>query len=77
MSVTSAQFCQEYARHRAEEGRAIRGAELKALPYLGSGPHARQWTVRAASFDAFVAQVAKPMAATGPIDVLDAGAGNA
>jgi SAM-dependent methyltransferase len=76
MSAMSAQFCREYARHRAGEGRALRGAELKALPYLRSGPHARQWAVRAASFEAFVAHVAKPMATAGPVDVLDAGAGN-
>jgi ubiquinone/menaquinone biosynthesis C-methylase UbiE len=76
MSVPSAEFCREYARHRAAEGRALRGAELKLLPYLRHGPHARQWAVRAATFDAFVAHVAKPMAAKGPINVLDAGAGN-
>lgn len=76
MSITSAEFCREYARHRAAEGRALRGAELKALPYLRHGPHARQWAVRAATFDAFVSHVARPMAAAGPIDVLDAGAGN-
>jgi SAM-dependent methyltransferase len=76
MSVTSAEFCREYARHRAAEGRALRGADLKALPYLRHGPHARQWAVRAATFDAFVAHVARPMSATGSIGVLDAGAGN-
>lgn len=76
MSVMSAKFCREYARHRAEEGRTLRGTELKALPYLRRGPHARQWAVRAASFDAFVARVAQPMTAAGPMDVLDAGAGN-
>jgi ubiquinone/menaquinone biosynthesis C-methylase UbiE len=76
MSTVSAEFCRAYARHRAEEGRALRGAELKTLPYLRSGPQARQWAVRAASFDAFVTRVAMPMTTVRPIDVLDAGAGN-
>ncbi|HEY2446888.1 MAG TPA: class I SAM-dependent methyltransferase [Rhizomicrobium sp.] len=76
MTATSTEFCREYARHRAEEGRAVRGAELKALPYLRSGPLASQWAVRAATFDAFVAHVANPAGSTGPLDILDLGAGN-
>ena len=71
-------FRAEYAAHRATEGRAHGPAELLALPYLVSGPLARQWRVRARTFDAFVRRVLIPEARTAarPLAVLDVGAGN-
>ena len=74
MSGLSAQFCAEYARHRASEGRGLNGEAQRALPYLKTGPLARQWGVRARSFDAFVRHVLRP--AGRPLDLLDLGAGN-
>jgi SAM-dependent methyltransferase len=79
MSDTSLQqFARDYAAHRAEEGRGYAGDELLALPYITSGPLARQWAVRARSFDAFRQRVIQPMAKmlARPLDVLDLGAGN-
>lgn len=75
MQVAS-NFYAEYARHREHEGRALRGTALKSLPYLRSGPLARQWQVRARSFDAFVSYVVKPFEGSSPLDILDLGAGN-
>lgn len=68
----------DYAAHRAAEGRGHRREELLRLPWLESGPLARQWAVRARTFDAFVARVVEPMAnaAERPLRVLDLGAGN-
>lgn len=77
MSVPSSVFRREYARHRANEGRRLRGDQLRSLPYLSEGALARQWAVRARSFDRFVRRVLKPISAAGPIDLLDLGAGNA
>jgi len=76
MSIPSVDFRREYARHRASEGRALRGEQLRSLPYLAEGVCARQWTVRARSFEAFVDRVLRPMSSVGPIDLLDLGAGN-
>src|ERR1700722_18981869 len=76
MNVSRAQFFHEYARHRAGEGRAIRGEELRSLPYLRKGPLAQQWAARARSFDVFMKRIIGPMAVRGPLDVLDLGAGN-
>lgn len=76
MSIPSVDFRREYARHRAGEGRAVRGDQLRSLPYLAEGTLARQWAVRARSFDALVDRVLKPMSSMGPINVLDLGAGN-
>ena len=70
------QFREEYARHRAKEGRALRGEQLRSLPYIFEGALARQWAVRARSFETFVHRVLKPLSAAGPIDLLDLGAGN-
>lgn len=71
-------FCREYGAHRAAEGRDYKGAELLSLPYLKAGPLARQWTVRARTFDAFMKHLVRPMsrAAGRPLQVLDMGAGN-
>ncbi|MET0395672.1 MAG: class I SAM-dependent methyltransferase [Longimicrobiaceae bacterium] len=73
-----ARFRAEYGAHRAAEGRGHDGAELLALPYLRAGPLARQWAVRARSYDAFVRRVLAPAAAErgGPVRLLDLGAGN-
>jgi SAM-dependent methyltransferase len=68
-----------YAEHRAREGRGpLAAAELLALPYLDRGPFAREWQVRARSFDAFVREVLEPLARLrgGRLRVLDLGAGN-
>lgn len=71
-------FRLDYAQQRASEGRAHHGAELASLPYLTSGPLARQWRVRARTFDAFVAYVVRPLADHHgrPLRILDLGAGN-
>lgn len=71
-------FARDYAAHRAAEGRAHAGEELLALPYVRSGPLARQWAVRARTFEAFRAKVVRPMAraAGTPLELLDLGAGN-
>jgi SAM-dependent methyltransferase len=73
-----ARFAAEYAGHRADEGRGYSGDDLLALPYLRTGPFARQWAVRARTFDAFMADVLRPHAARlgRPLEVLDLGAGN-
>jgi SAM-dependent methyltransferase len=74
-----ARFREEYAAHRAAEGRAYSDADLHLLPYLESGPLAKQWGVRARSFDAFMARVVRPLAReiARPLRLLDVGAGNA
>lgn len=73
-----ADFRQAYAEHRAREGRGHSGAELLSLPYLSSGPLARQWSVRARTFDSFVKHLVRPMARTlgRPLAIADLGAGN-
>jgi SAM-dependent methyltransferase len=72
-------FRAAYAEHRAAEGRSYDRDALLALPYLTHGPFARDWTVRARTFDAFVASVLIPAARTvdRPLRLLDVGAGNA
>lgn len=71
-------FRRAYGAHRATEGRDYSGADLLALPYLTSGPLARQWSVRARTFDAFMSHVVGPAARSRarPLRVLDLGAGN-
>ena len=52
---TSARFRAAYADQRKAEGRGSGGeAELLALPYLRTGPLARQWAVRARSYERFL-----------------------
>lgn len=72
-----ARFRAEYGAHRAAEGRRHDAAELRALPYLATGPLAKQWAVRARTFDAFMARIVAPMirGATEQLRVLDLGAG--
>jgi SAM-dependent methyltransferase len=74
----SVEFLSAYASHRAAEGRALTGEALRALPYLRNGPLARQWAVRARTYDAFLRAVVMPMAADrgAPLHILDLGAGN-
>src|SRR4051812_6221041 len=72
-------FRRAYGQHRAAEGRALSEAELLSLPYLAEGPLARQWAVRARTFDTFVDRVLVPAerAAGGRrLNVLDLGGGN-
>jgi len=77
-AATLQDFAQDYAAHRAAEGRDYPEDVLLSLPDLRAGPLARQWAVRARSFAAFLALVVRPMAASrgGRLDVLDLGAGN-
>ncbi|HET8655252.1 MAG TPA: class I SAM-dependent methyltransferase [Longimicrobiaceae bacterium] len=77
-AARTARFRAEYGAHRASEGRDYSRADLMALPYLATGPLARQWSVRARSYDALVREVLAPMAAGcgAPLRILDLGAGN-
>ena len=74
-------FRQDYAEHRAAEGRE--SLDARTLPYVTSGPLARQWSVRARSWEAFDRRVLRPARrradarAAGPLRVIDLGAGNA
>ncbi len=75
--MTSSEFFAEYARHRSAEGRGYCGDELLSLPYLKNAPFARQWQVRARTYEALVAEVITPMElASRPLEILDLGAGN-
>lgn len=76
--ATLAGFAADYAKHRAAEGRGHVGEELLGLPYLKSGPLARQWAVRARSFEAFRSHVLRAEAKRlgRPLRLLDLGAGN-
>jgi SAM-dependent methyltransferase len=76
MSTSVEEFFHDYAKHRADEGRGLRGEDLRALPYLKSGPFAKQWTVRAKSYDAFLKHVLFPMEGVRALEILDLGAGN-
>lgn len=72
------EFRAAYGAHRAAEGRALDAASLRELPYLTTGVFARQWAVRARTYDAFVARVLTPMAHARDrtLRVIDLGAGN-
>jgi SAM-dependent methyltransferase len=78
MSSLSPAFRTAYAEQRASEGRSYRGDDLLALPYLRRGPTARQWRVRARTFDAFLKHVVMPEAerTPAPLAIADLGAGN-
>jgi SAM-dependent methyltransferase len=71
-------FARDYAAHREAEGRGFSGDALLALPYVQSGPLARQWAVRARTFEALLSRVIRPAAAAmgRPLEILDLGAGN-
>jgi SAM-dependent methyltransferase len=72
------QFRDAYGEHRAAEGRALDAASLRELPYLSNGPFARQWAVRACTYDAFVRRVLTPASKVldRALGILDLGAGN-
>lgn len=79
------QFMREYETVRRAEGRGTveRGdpaAYYRALPYFDlTGRMSADWRIRAASFDAFFAQVFHPLERKRPdthLTVLDLGAGN-
>ena len=74
-ATRAAQFRTAYGAHRAAEGRRLGRAQMLSLPYLRSGPLARQWMVRARSYEAFVRHVLLPAAAerTRPLRLLDLG----
>lgn len=71
-------FGRAYARHRESEGRRYSERDLLQLPYLRSGPLARQWTARARSFDALMKHELRPARRElrRPLRVVDLGAGN-
>ncbi len=77
LAVAAKRFRSDYAAQRLAEGRAHTAAELATLPYLSSGPLARQWGVRARSFDALVRTVLLPARARqqDALAILDLGAG--
>jgi SAM-dependent methyltransferase len=61
VTASLAEFRAAYAAHRASEGRALDREALLALPYLAAGPLARQWGVRARTYEAFVKHVLTPL----------------
>jgi SAM-dependent methyltransferase len=72
-------FRAAYASHRAREGRGpLDERSLLALPWLGQGRFAAEWSVRARTYQAFVDGVLAPLARakSSPLRVLDLGAGN-
>jgi SAM-dependent methyltransferase len=77
LAPATKRFRADYAVHRASEGRGHDASELAALPYLSTGPLARQWQIRARSFDALVRTVLRPAQASrqAPLSILDLGAG--
>jgi SAM-dependent methyltransferase len=82
MSSSRAAFRSAYAAHRASEGRGGSAVDALTLPYVADGPLARQWSVRARSWETFERRILQPalrradIRATGPLRVLDLGAGN-
>ena len=71
------QFIRDYESIRRAEGRiSADPAYYRALPYFDlSGRRSADWRIRAVSFDAFFAQVFRPLERPG-LTVLDLGAGN-
>jgi SAM-dependent methyltransferase len=69
-------FRTAYTAQRAAEGRGAVDAHV--LPYVQEGPHAAAWRVRARTYERFLAVTVAARAAevTGPLRVLDMGAGN-
>jgi SAM-dependent methyltransferase len=74
----ASRFRSAYGAQRASEGRDLDPASMRQLPYLAVGPLAKQWAVRACTFDAFVSRSLRPIARRlrRPLRVLDLGAGN-
>ena len=73
-----ARFREAYAAQRAAEGRRLDPNRLRTLPYLADGQVARQWAVRARTYEAFVKRVLLPEMKKHerPVRLLDLGAGN-
>jgi SAM-dependent methyltransferase len=75
-------FREDYAAHRASEGRGQSAVDALTLPYVTEGALVRQWAVRARSFETFQRRVLRPaqrradVYAAGALRVLDLGAGN-
>lgn len=78
MDAALADFAQAYAEHRAEEGRGQGGEDPLDLPYPRSSPFARQWAVRARTYETLMQRVALPLSERllKPLRVLDLGAGS-
>ena len=80
LSARLRRFRSAYSEHRAAEHRQIDSeTELLTLPYLATGPLAKEWAVRARTFDRFVTTVLAERArevASRPVTVLDLGAGS-
>jgi SAM-dependent methyltransferase len=78
MDAATLEFARAYGEHRAAEGRALSHDEMLALPWLRTGPHARQWAVRARTFELFNDRLLQPLARAKarPLAILDLGAGN-
>jgi len=78
MNAALSTFAVAYAEHRAEEGRGYAGHDLINLPYLRSGAFAKQWAVRARSFEDLQRRVVQRLSdrMLRPLQVLDLGAGN-
>src|SRR5687767_8817164 len=74
LSDTRARFRRAYAEHRNAEGRRADPATLPTLPYLGHGPFAREWAVRARTYEAFLRHVITPLARS-PSPVWERGTG--
>lgn len=60
---------------RAGQGRTVTTDQFMRLPYLHEGPLAREWSVRARTFSAFVRRVMHSNSRR-PRSILDLGAGN-
>jgi SAM-dependent methyltransferase len=71
-----ARFIEDYERIRSEEGRGSRNEDFYlGLPYKDtSGRNAKQWNIRARSYECLIQHVLKPLGRRGTI--LDLGAGN-
>lgn len=78
MEAALERFARDYADHRAAEGRAYHGQSLFDLPYMQNGPFTNQWAIRAKTYEAFMARVLRPAAASRGrrLTVIDLGAGN-
>ncbi len=77
MDAVLADFAQAYAEHRAEEGRGQAGEDPLHLPYPRSSPFARQWAVRARTYETLARRIVLPLSERllKPLRVLDLGAG--
>jgi SAM-dependent methyltransferase len=79
MTTVSAEasFRAAYGAHRASEGRALDESAMLQLPFLRSGPLAKQWSVRARSYEVLLERVVMPLGRNDQLHVADLGAGNA